>query len=137
MTTADADLLESAALVAGQPGRATEAGVFTGQVMRGSTARDGVVQSDLGARARDGPVIDFEITDQRENAIVAELALQLEQAYSDAVALHAKLPKADSHALAVLYTNLANLYTRWGKHRKASKMAQKANAVRNHDGSSS
>jgi len=50
--------------------------------------------------------------------------------YSAALALIVGQPKPDAPALAAVYFNLAVLYQREGKHKKAKKMAEKAKSLR-------
>ena len=60
---------------------------------------------------------------------------EAEQAFSDAMTILARLPKSNAPTLAIVYTNMANLYQVEGKHKKARKMADKAKAFRDQEAS--
>jgi tetratricopeptide (TPR) repeat protein len=55
---------------------------------------------------------------------------EAEHTYSEALTLIAKQKKPDAPALARVYVNLADLYSRQGKHKQARKMAEKAKGLR-------
>jgi Flp pilus assembly protein TadD len=62
---------------------------------------------------------------------------EAEQTFSETMAVLARRTKPDVSTLAVVYTNMANLYQMEGKHRKARKMAERAKALREREGSPS
>jgi len=62
---------------------------------------------------------------------------EAERTFADTLALLTRKTKPDAATLAIVYTNMANLYQREGKHRKARKMAERAKAFREREGSPS
>jgi tetratricopeptide (TPR) repeat protein len=55
---------------------------------------------------------------------------EAERTFSDVLTILAKQPKPNSLTLAMVYTNMSNLYRCEGKQKKAREMAQKAKAIR-------
>jgi len=56
--------------------------------------------------------------------------LEAEKTCSEALTLMATQKKPDARGLAKVYVNLADLYSREGKRKKARKMAEKARSLR-------
>jgi hypothetical protein len=61
---------------------------------------------------------------------------EAEHTYSEELTLIARQKNPDARALARVYANLADLYSREGKQKKARKMAEKAKGLRDQAASS-
>jgi Flp pilus assembly protein TadD len=59
---------------------------------------------------------------------------EAEQAFAETVALLLRKTQQDPATLAIVYTNMSNLFDMEGKHRKARKMAERARACREQEG---
>jgi len=62
---------------------------------------------------------------------------EAEQTLGEAVALLLPKSKQDAATLEIVYTNMSNLFNMEGKHRKARKMAERAKACHDQEGSPS
>jgi Flp pilus assembly protein TadD len=62
---------------------------------------------------------------------------EAEQAFSNAMTIMDKQPKPNPATLAIVYTNMANLFQIEGKHKKARKMAEKARVFQEQENSPS